>query len=182
MNTLRNIFVILLSLFIVSCSSSLPEPNADYQTILIIPVSAKNSSDHAFNYSLSFEISKRNENGDYIETAYSGRIHPKENITHVIVTDLQPGKYNLTRVIKYRSSSEKKENKLETRVFDQPFQLAKGEINILPKAIRMVQLESKTKKHSFNFALRTIPFYEKADLVKLLKKDKVFAKWKLSSR
>ena len=177
---IKRLFIVLLVIIMSSCTTSLPEPTTQHQTILVIPLSAENKSERSFEYSLSLEISKDTESGTYLETAYSGEITPKEDVPHIIIPDLPPGHYVLTKVIKFKTGLSSATGHEEERVLNQPFLLKKGEISILSKALRMVQQRSSNNESSFYFTFRNIPFYEKDRLLQDLKKEKSFNKWKLN--
>ena len=127
----QNIFVLKVFVFFLffGCSLSVPEPDENNQTLLIIPVETIQTL-KKFIYTVNFTI--EDSSGKRIPF----RIEPNSETSFSYKPQLKPGKYKLTRlqVIAKPGFRVSKKKKIRIRDFEKiEFKLEKGQAIIIEK-------------------------------------------------
>ena len=139
----RNIAnLIFVTVFLLTgCSLSVPEPDEANQTLLIIPVESRQTlQKFIWTLHVSIEDSSSNEKHNHI-------IKPNPKSLFSYSTQLKPGKYKITKMIRkanpgFKLGGKKKRRPEKVSNLD-GFELKKGGVTILNKMFLFQQPQSK---------------------------------------
>jgi len=140
---ITNIIILACFLF-TGCSLAVPEPDEANQTLLIIPVESRQTlQKFIWTLHVSIEDSSSNEKHNHI-------IKPNPKSLFSYSTQLKPGKYKITKMIRKANPGFKlggKKKRRTEKVRDNvEFELEKGKITIIDKMILFQQPQSKLVK------------------------------------
>ena len=135
--------LIVLTIFIISgCAMKFPVPDETNQTILIIPVETRQTLGHfVFTLDVSIKGSSGNEGINHT-------VEPNPKMLFSYNTQLKPGKYKITKMIRkakpgFKLGGKPRPEKVRDNV---EFELEKGKITIIDKMILFQQPQSKLGK------------------------------------
>ena len=136
--------IILASFLFTGCSLAVPEPDEANQTLLIIPVESRQTlQKFIWTLHVAIEDSSSNEKHNHI-------IKPNPKSLFSYSTQLKPGKYKITKMIRKANPGFKlggKKKRRPEKVRDNvEFELEKGKITIIDKMILFQQPQSKLVK------------------------------------
>ena len=147
--------LVLTILFLSGCAMKFPVPDETNQTILIIPVETRQTLGH-FVFTLDVSIKGSSGNDGIIHT-----VEPNPKMVFSYNTQLKPGKYKITKMVKKAKpgfkmggGTEKRPEKMKDKV---EFELKKGRVTIIDKMILFQQPEAikgKTKMRGMDAAER----------------------------
>ena len=126
-------------MFLTGCSMTFPVPDEKNQTMLIIPVETRQTLRHfVFTLDISIEDSAKNK-------IVHHQIEPNPKMLFSYSTQLKPGKYKITEMIRkakpgFKLGGKKKRRPHRVRR-GKEFQLEKGKITIIDKKLLIKQPE-----------------------------------------
>ena len=135
--------LIVLTIFIISgCAMKFPVPDETNQTILIIPVETRQTLGHfVFTLDVSIKGSSGNEGINHT-------VEPNPKMLFSYNTQLKPGKYKITKMIRkakpgFKLGGKPRPEKMKDNV---EFELEKGKITIIDKMILFQQPDPGKKR------------------------------------
>ena len=140
----KNIVIVLAGFFLTACSLAVPEPDESNQTLLIIPVESRQTlGKFIWTLHLSIEDSSTNEKYNHI-------IEPNPKMLFSYSTQLKPGKYKITKMIRkanpgFKLGGKKKRRPEKISNLDD-IKLVKGGVTIIDRKILIQQPQSKLGK------------------------------------
>ena len=145
--------LVLTILFLSGCAMKFPVPAETNQTILIIPVETRQTLKH-FTFTLDVSIKGSSENEVFNHT-----VEPNPKMLFSYNTQLKPGKYKITKMIRkakpgFKLGGKPRSRKVRDNV---EFELEKGKITIIDKMILFQQPEAikgKTKMRKMSASER----------------------------
>ena len=134
--------IILTIFFLSGCAMKFPVPDETNQTILIIPVETRQTLKH-FTFTLDVSIKGSSGNEGIKHT-----VEPNPKMLFSYNTQLKPGKYKITKMIRkvkpgFKLGGKPRSRKVRDNV---EFELEKGKITIIDKMILFQQPQSKLDK------------------------------------
>ena len=134
--------IIVTALLLTGCALKFPVPDETNQTILVIPVETRQTLGQ-FVYTL--DVSIKGSSGNEI---IKHTVEPNPKMLFSYNTQLKPGKYKITRMIRkakpgFKLGGKPRPEKMKDKV---EFELQKGSITILDKMILFQQPVSKLSK------------------------------------
>ena len=134
--------ILATALFLMGCSLTFPEPDANNQTILIIPVETRQTlQKFVFTLDVSIEDSKNNEVSLHT-------IEPNPKMLFSYNTQLKPGKYKITEMNRKSRPGFKLDGKPRPERISEigEFELEKGKITIIDKMFLFQQPKPGKKR------------------------------------
>ena len=127
--------IILTIFFLSGCAMKFPVPDENNQTILIIPVETRQTLGH-FVFTLDVSIKGSSGNDGIIHT-----VEPNPKMLFSYNSQLKPGKYKITKMIRKAKPGFKLGGKLRPEKMKDiiEFELEKGKIMIIDKMILLQQ-------------------------------------------
>ena len=134
--------IVLTIFFLSGCAMKFPVPDETNQTILIIPVETRQTLGH-FVFTLDVSIIGSSGNEGINHT-----VEPNPKMLFSYNTQLKPGKYKITKMIRkakpgFKLGGKPRPEKVRDNV---EFELEKGKITIINKMILFQQPQSKLVK------------------------------------
>jgi hypothetical protein len=176
--TKRICSILLLSILLSSCASTrLPAPGADVDTLLVLPIRAKNSSSSSrFGFYSIYEVKSSSND----EAVIRVDMKPQNTLGFELVDSLKPGKYYVGSLVGRPIGSGQRTTSPATR-YKHYFTLEKGKITFFSNTLNLTQFNNEKKNTSYTYRHVMVPLTDsyKAEILQTLNQQPEFKLWEV---